>query len=223
PGCAGLKSCELQINSGILFFLADDIQFSTSLKIQKTPIKTPTGIHWLGIPILRSHRGKIKIREVRIDTTRHWRKKHYRSIKVNYCYAPYFEWFVEIFNPIFSSNWTFLVDVNLKTIELVQKAIGLEKELRLTSDFSYPSGATESIVSLTQQVGGTHYIAGEPERSFLKPDLFEQGGISLDFLSPTIQPYPQLFGNFVADLSIIDLLCNVGPYTLRWLSAHCFS
>ncbi len=58
------------------------------------------------------------------------------------------------------------------------------------------------------------YFAPYPEfffKAHLDSDLFKKAGIELRPVNPHSPVYPQLWGNFIPDLTAFDLLFNCGP------------
>jgi hypothetical protein len=60
-------------------------------------------------------------------------------------------------------------------------------------------------------VGASVYLAQRSTRSYLDAGLFAAAGIELIFFTPPAVVYPQLWGDFIPDLSAFDLLFNCGP------------
>ncbi|RMH94582.1 MAG: hypothetical protein D6681_13465, partial [Calditrichaeota bacterium] len=98
------------------FVIADDIVMSSSGMVNRCRIHRPDGVQILTVPILRKGKGPQLIRDVRIDTSRHWRKKHWRSLYLNYRYAPYFDYYADFFQKVYDREWRFLVDLNLEML-----------------------------------------------------------------------------------------------------------
>ena len=70
---------------------------------------------------------------------------------------------------------------------------------------------TERLVEICSKLDATCYISGISGKDYLNEELFSNSGIKLiyeNFIHPT---YRQLHGNFIDNLSIIDLLMNEGP------------
>jgi hypothetical protein len=59
----------------------------------------------------------------------------------------------------------------------------------------------------------------EPEggKGYIEPGCFESKGIHLTFQDFQHPVYPQLHGNFVSHLSIVDLLFNCGKSSLSYI------
>jgi len=55
------------------------------------------------------------------------------------------------------------------------------------------------------------FQAQSPARKYLDPELFQKEGIELRFFRYDAPVYPQLWGDFLANLSTLDLVLNFGP------------
>lgn len=198
------------------FVLADDVQYTTHGFINRNYIKTRQGKKWLTVPVITKGKGFQKINEVRIDKEQNWALKHWNSIQLNYKYGPYFDYYADFFERLYQKEWIFLVDLNIAIIEFVREALNISWPMVLSSELDGTYGlversdATERIVDLAIKTGCTKYLSGVTGKKYLKENLFEEAGIQLiysDFQHPT---YHQQFGEFVSNLSIIDLLFNEG-------------
>ena len=67
------------------------------------------------------------------------------------------------------------------------------------------------LVEICQKLGASTYVAQVAAAKYLNPILFDQAGIKLQFFKSPTLVYPQLWGAFVSNLSILDLLFNCGP------------
>ena len=60
------------------------------------------------------------------------------------------------------------------------------------------------------------YVASVGAEEYMRQDnaapLFKRGGIAVDFMLYEAPRYPQLFGDFVPNLSVLDLFFNCGPF-----------
>lgn len=203
----------IRMSKADYFALADDIRFSKHDRVNRTRIKSPAGALWLTVPVLTTGKGAQSIREVRIDPTQHWGRKHWKTLCVNYRYAPYFEWYADFFERIYHQSWTYLIDLNLAIIEFLREALHIRTSLARTSEVVYRPGATESIVDLTKQFRCNVYLAEETDRAFLRESLFIRQGIRLSFLNLALPRYSHQIHGITDHLSIIDMLFHVGPET----------
>jgi hypothetical protein len=60
-------------------------------------------------------------------------------------------------------------------------------------------------------LGGTVFLAQGAARKYLDGDLIPSSGITVKYFSPPNLIYPQLWGNRIDNLSILDLIFNCGP------------
>ena len=89
---------------------------------------------------------------------------------------------------------------------------------KCTEKLSALDGPNERLISLCEQVGADTYLSGPAAKAYLDENLFAEAGISVEWLDYSRYPeYPQLFGTFVHEVSVIDLLLNTGPDAPRYL------
>ena len=70
-----------------------------------------------------------------------------------------------------------------------------------------------------QQAGADTYISGPSARDYIDGAMFREAGIDLQYFDYAgYLPYPQLHGAFEHHVSIVDLLCHLGPEAPRYLS-----
>ena len=192
------------------FVLADDIQFASQDYVSRSPINA-AGKRWLTVPVLGSGRIGQPINTIRIDTSRHWRRKHWKSLSLNYAYAPYFEYYADFFEDLYRRDWHFLIDLNLAVIEYFYKMLRLDCRLVRSSELGISTHGTRQILDICMALGGDQYLAWKRDQKFLKTALFETAGIDLCYLNFRPQSYRQAPKNLPENLSMIDLLFYVGP------------
>ncbi|CAM5188619.1 putative protein [Castellaniella defragrans] len=79
-------------------------------------------------------------------------------------------------------------------------------------------GKTERLVNFCQQSGATEYVSGPAARDYIDEDTFTGGGIKLTWFDYDGYPeYPQLWGDFAHDVTILDLLFNCGKDSPRYM------
>lgn len=194
------------------FVLADDVQYSSQGYTNRTRIKTAQGAQWLTVPVLTKGRGLQAIREVRIDHSRNWRRKHWKALCRNYAATPCFELHAGFFDDLYRREWRFLADLNIHIIEYLRRALGIEGPLYLSSELAIPpSDATGRIVQMAKKTGCASYISGRGgSTSYLREETFREAGVELQYNDFTHPVYPQRFGEFISGLSVLDLLFNCG-------------
>lgn len=143
----------------------------------------------LTVPLQGANK-KIKSKDIKIDNSQNWSKKHWRSIQTCYGKSPFFEFFADEFQPIYKKDYLYLWDLNLDLLTICLKIIS--QKIIITESGSYEKNVSGNVMDARSLI--------HPK----KPDYLNQ------FYKP--KAYGQSFGNnFEPNLSIIDLLMNEGP------------
>ena len=201
-----------------VFVFLDNVQYSKNSIINRNKIKTPKGAAWLTVGVLAKGRFGQLINEVEINNATSWSHVHEKSISQNYSKTPYFKKYNDFLAAIYHRRWEKLVDLNEALIELNCDLLGIKsvKFIR-ASELNVSGQSTELLINICKAVGGDTYLSGFGGKEYMDENAFAQAGISLryyDFEHPT---YNQLWGEFIPDLSIIDLLFNEGERSMEVL------
>lgn len=191
------------------FILYDDMQFTKNDWRNRNKIKTPQGVSWLTVPVGQSI-GR-RIRDVGLPHA-DWQIKHWKTLQGNYARAPYFEEVASWLEPIYlTQTHSSLSELNRTLIEAVCGYLGIGTRISNSWDYQLPEGKTERLISLCQQARAQAYISGPAARDYIDEALFHAAGIQLIWIDYDGYPeYPQLWGDFVHGVSILDLLFNCG-------------
>ncbi|WP_395066445.1 WbqC family protein [Flavobacterium sp.] len=174
----------------VTFEMEDNFQKQTNRN--RMQIYSPNGIQLLNIPVKHSNKPYQKIKDVRLETAFDWQKQHFKSLEAAYRASPFFEYFEDDIRPFFEKKYTFLMDLNLQSMELVSKCLRLE--------FDYDE-TTEYFHEIAEKKDFRNLINGKKDVT-------------------VIEPYTQVFGEkhgFINNLSILDLLFNEGRYAVEYL------
>lgn len=197
------------------YLLADDIQFSTSGVCHRAKIKTAGGVSLLALPVLTKGRGRQLIKEIELDNSRHWQRRHWRSIEVNYCHAPYFEQFVDELRELFEKPYQNLWEINVAFVKAIWRWLRMPSTPGRSSEFPSLLNKEERLIDLSRKTGASIYLCDHRYRHVLSDEIFSKAGIELRFADFSGAAYPQLFGNFQPEVSALDLLLNEGPHATR--------
>ncbi len=200
------------------FILLDDFQYTRRDWRNRNMIKTPQGLQWLTVPV--SVKGKYyqKINETEINEPR-WASDHWRNLEQHYRRAPYFEEIASWLEPLYlGEQYTHLSPLNRRLIEAVCAYLGITTRLTSSSDYVLIDGMSERLADLCVQAGGGEYLSGPLARDYIEEHKFIERGLKLtwfDYLG--YLPYPQLWGDFAHNVSILDLLFNCGHEAPRYM------
>ena len=167
----------------LLFEVNDNYQKQTERN--RTSIYSANGKQILSIPVNFSSKKKRKFKEIRVCNDTNWQKVHLKSIEYSYRSSPYYEYFEDRFIKFFSQRNNFLIDINIKSIELMYDLLNLK--------LNYLK--TEKYLNEYNFIDDLRYLASEKKNTI------------------KIQPYVQVFSEkfgFLSNLSMIDLIFNYG-------------
>jgi hypothetical protein len=175
-----------------VFVILDTVQFPRGTTwISRNRFKNDQGTLWLTIPVWKKGLGLQRIHEVRICHEFRWVAKHLASLKSAYAKAPYFADHMPFLEKAYLARFEKLIDLNLAIIRYLFRKLKIDTEIKLLSELGIQTTGNQGLV--------------------LDGALFQQKDIELKFFKPRACVYPQLWGRFVPDLSIFDLLFNCGP------------
>ncbi len=195
-----------------LFVILDTVQFPRATTwITRNRFKNDQGAMWLTMPVWKKGLGFQKINQVRICHEGRWAAKHLESLKTAYGHAPFLEDHINIFKMIFSGKTQKTADLNLKIIQHIIHHLRIETKLVLLSSLKLNSGGTQLLIDICKTTGADRFLAQNPAKKFITTDQFKDEKISLEFVKIPSPVYPQLWGEFIPNLSAFDLLLNCGP------------
>lgn len=153
-------------------------------------IATANGVLSLTIPLQSGKNAQLNIKAVRIANVERWQTQHWQAIKSAYGRAPFFEYYADYFHPFFEQRQDFLFDFNYALMEKIRQLLKIGGITTTTTDYLAQYSATEIL----------------DKRNQITKRLLEDSHFA---------KYPQLFEDkhgFISNLSILDLLCCMGPY-----------
>jgi len=193
------------------FILYDDMQYTRRDWRNRNHIKTPQGLQWLTVPVRVKGKYHQKIKETELDGS-DWASAHWKILTQNYRRADYYDEIAAWLEPLYLDEvYTSLSQLNRQFIEAVCSYLGIETIIKNSWDYSLPEGKTERLADICAQAGGTEYTSGPAAKDYVEENVFTQRAIKLTWFDYSGYPeYPQLWGDFAHNVSILDLLFNCG-------------
>lgn len=158
-------------------------------------IAAPGGPLTLTIPVSLNTTGKTPMRDVRISDHGKWRHLHWMALVSAYENSPYFEFYADDFRPFYEKRYDFLFDFNNELQVKICELIGIQPMIEHT--FEYMEQGLEGVDDYREII--------HPKRDSAENTNFFP------------KEYYQVFGHrhgFLPNMSIVDLLFNMGPESL---------
>ena len=206
-----------QMHRSDQFVLYDDVQFTRRDWRNRNRIRVVEGSVWLTVPVIQKNKYEQSLLETRIDNSTSWKRKHLETIRCHYSKTPFFDLHFPWCEKIFNSEWDFLLDLSLETIQYLKGELKINTPLLRSSELGEPGNKTERLVSICKQLGATQYLSGESARNYISEKDFSDQGIELEYQKYQHPEYPQRYEGFVPFLSTIDLLFNCGDKSMDFL------
>ena len=177
-------------------------------------IATTQGIQALTVPVERGTSPLIK--DIRISDHGNWRHLHWNALVSAYGESPFFEYYQDDIRPFFKKRWDYLLDFNETIREKMCELLDIQPKVKYSLEFKVYSLEMNTLVvekstinykqsTINKEIDFREGI--RPKHPMEDPD-FEP--------KPYYQVYQQKHG-FLANLSVLDLLFNMGPEGIFYL------
>lgn len=195
----------------------DDVQYLKKDWNSRNKIKTAGGPIWLSVPVLSGGHREKAIRDIEIDNSTDWRRKHWKSIYLNYKKAPHFSRYADFLEEAYKSHWTHLTRLNEYMLKWFLKELGIKTEFHKASELHFEGRGSGLVLDMCRKMRADAYVFGILGKDYAETETFEKAGIRAVFQDYKHPVYPQAGGEFIPCMSIIDLLFNCGPNSLEIL------
>lgn len=148
----------------------------------------PNGMQTLSIPVIKINGNHTLTKDIRIAASTPWQRLHWRSIETAYNNSPFFLYYKDELENVFRKKFDFLLDLNTTLLMILFSILGIEKKI----------GFTDHFLKIPEDI--TDYRESSQKKKEISTKQFP--------------PYTQVFSpkhGFIPDLSVIDLIFNLGP------------
>ena len=193
------------------FVILDDVQFPRKTTwITRNRFKNDQGTIWMTIPVWKRGLGLQKISEVRICHAGNWEKKHLRSFYSAYAKAPFILDHVGLMERVLSLQYDYLLDMNLEIINYILGYLKIETQMVLMSELGVSGKGTPLIIDICKSLGATQFLVQSSALAYYDSAQFESEGLELISFNKPKYIYPQMWGDFIANLSVLDMMFTCG-------------
>ena len=202
-----------KLDKADMFCYLDNVQYKKNDWQNRNKIKTANGWQWLTTPVY--HRFPENINEVIINNTVSWQRKHLQALITNYKKAPFFNDYIDLLSAVYDKEWEQLSELNIELTERIRMALHIDSVKTISaSSLKLSEDPTDRLIDICTSLGCDTYLSGVDGAKYMDLSRFKDKRIKVvfqDFVHPL---YPQVFGDFVSHLSILDLLFNCGPSSM---------
>ncbi|MCR4395989.1 MAG: WbqC family protein [Candidatus Saccharicenans sp.] len=199
-----------------LMIILDNTQFARGFTfVNRNRLKGPQGEIWVTVPIRKKGLGLQKISHLRIARPEGWAYKFLSLLRHYYGHSLYYERTISDLERILPEADDNFLRLALQTSKLLSDYFGLRTPFQLQSELSLDLKGTELLVALALRVGAGEVLLPYLADRHLNLEAFHRAGLKVCFLKYDQVPYPQFWGNFIENLSALDLWLCCGPEGLR--------
>ena len=178
-------------------------------------IATTQGTQALTVPVERSNsQSSIPqfLKDIRISDHGNWRHLHWNALRSAYGDSPFFMYYEDDIHPFFERRWDYLFDFNEAIIEKMCELLDIQPNIHYTDQY-LPSLDRERL-----RVGASAGMGLEEGLLDCRNTITPKHPVPDPGFTP--QRYYQVYEakhGFLPNLSILDLLFNMGPESVFWL------
>lgn len=201
----------IKITRADVFVFLDTVQFTKGGFSNRARIRRKTGESWLTVP-LRAKSKKYPLLQVEING-RSWLEDVGNKLADHYGRAPFFDEVMPLVSQWLSrAPMSSLAALNQHLIAKILELLEIRTACRVASEMA-PSclRKNERIEEIVKAAGGDTYLSGTGATAYNAEEYFTAHGIRLIYNEVRIEPYPQVGVAFIPNLSVIDVLMNIGP------------
>jgi hypothetical protein len=197
----------------------DDVQYDKRFT-NRTRIESTNGWIWLTIPINKTQKFSPNM-VVEINNETSWKNEQLKKIHSSYGKTPFFNNYKEYFDDLYKRDWKLIFDLDFETLKKTMEWLGIKTKIIRESELNVSGNSTERLVNVCKAVGAETYISGIGGKNYVEKKLFEDNQIKLIYQTYSPTSYPQRFSKiFFPNLSILDMLFNVGPKSLQLIKEN---
>lgn len=196
------------------FVFLDSVQFTKRDWRTRNKVKTPQGSRWLTVPVVAKNHFELSIRDVCIDNSQAWGKKHLKTIEQSYAKLPAIKDVLSILESSLLSPPSMLHQLNRNLTTALWKYASGDTAKIFHGDEVFEidpkMDANKRLISICLKLGAELYLSGPSAKAYMDLEEWKDNGITVEFINYNYQSYPQLYGEFDSYISVVEPLAQFG-------------
>ena len=192
------------------FMFAGHCQYTQKSWQTRNRIRHNDSERWLSVPVKKSGRFGQSIDETQFANLGKWKSTHLEQIRQEYCKRPYFQAYFKPITALINADWPNLGSLNRGLIRHFLKILEIGTPILDSKDYFIRGHKTDLLIAASMAAGADQHLSNEGSRAYVDEQQMAAAGIQhcwQVFEHPVYdQGHP-----FISNLSLIDLLFNVGP------------
>ena len=201
------------------FIFLDNVQFVKRSWMQRNKIKSNNKELLITVSVETKGKRFQSIKEVKINNRHYDCNKILKTLYNNYSKSRYFQEYFEEIEIVFLKNKDCLYSLNTNLIKTISKQIGIKTNFLSGANLiSKNFDKVELLSQICKLRKAKYYISTLGSKVYLGSiKKFPDNSININYFDYNHRKYNQIGNNFISFLSIIDLLFNEGPNTIKIL------
>ena len=198
------------MSSDQMVLLDDTVLARGFTYVNRNRLKGPEGEIWITVPLKRKGRGQQKIRDLEIYEKERWAKKFLLTLKHYYGKSIYSERVLEDIRIAVDATGENFLSLVLKLLDVIKKGFAIAQDWVLQSHLGISGRGTPLLVAIAKELGAREVLLPYFSERAVDCSQFAKEKILVRLLRFLPPPYPQFWGDFVMNLSALDLLLCCG-------------
>jgi len=190
-----------------LMVILDNTNFAQGFTfVNRNRIKSPSGELWITVPIIKKGKGIQKINDLQIYEKKRWIKKFLSTLFHCYGKSIHFDPIYKKIESVVNNDDSSFLKMTIELMKVMMDELEINKKLIFQSELGINEKGTTLLVSIGKYLGADEVILPYYSYKHIDIDLFKKESFKIIFSLYKQIPYPQFWGNFIKNLSALDLL-----------------
>ena len=189
------------------FVLLDDVNYINKGWINRNRMLMNGKDFMFTVPLIDASQNRL-IMDIDVEANGKWRSKLIKTFEASYKKAPFYNDVMPLIEGVINAPFTRISEIIYKSLADIGSYLQLTTEFIKTSSSYNINGlkGEARIIQICKFEKASDYINLIGGKELYSQETFRREAIDLKFLRAALAPYPQFGGDFVAGLSIVDVM-----------------